>query len=549
MQSFIFLFAIVFFLLAYFIYGRFISYKVLGLDDSRLTPAHKMRDNMDYVPAPAPVLFGHHFSSIAGAGPIIGPIIAGSAWGWLPPFIWILLGCVFIGAVHDESSIAISIRHKAKSIAEISKTSLSRKTSLILKIFIWLALMYVIAVFVNIAQIIFNSTLPVVKKGGIIKNLPVGAGVATSSIIYILLAPVFGYLTYRKRLNLFFCSVVFVSLVYLSIYVGRFLPCYLSPSTWKILILFYSAIASFTPVWLLLQPRDYLSSFLLYGVVLATGLGILLSWGKISVTTPAFKGFNSQIGPLFPLLFVVVACGAISGFHSLVGSGTTSKQLNKETDALKIGYGAMLVEGVIAVMSVLMVMSIPPEDLLKFKKNIGALYGLGVSKFVAFLGIPPEVGMAFGMVALSSFILTTVDTSTRIARYTFSELTGIKNPYIATFISLFIPGILVFIKYQDPVTHKLLPVWKALWPVFGATNQLIAALALFVITAWILKTRKTYWIFTGLPGIFVCSITIWSLFLLLFKWKLSVVGIASLIQILLAFWLLLEAGKVFIRSF
>jgi carbon starvation protein len=548
MQTIIFLFSIGVFLLGYFFYGKFISRKVLGLDDRRITPAHELRDDVDYVPAPAPVLFGHHFSSIAGAGPIIGPIIAGASWGWLPTLLWILIGCIFIGAVHDESSIAVSIRNKAKSIAEISGTYLSKKTGLILKIFIWLALMYVIAVFVNIAQIIFNSSLPVFKNGKVINSFSIGAGVATSSIIYILLAIIFGYLTYRKKFNLFFSTIIFVSLVYLSIYLGKFFPIYLSPSVWKVLILIYAGIASFTPVWLLLQPRDYLSSFLLYGVVIATSFGILFSFGKIPVTTPAFKGFNSQIGPLFPLLFVVVACGAVSGFHSLVGSGTTSKQLNKETDALKIGYGAMLVEGVIAVMSLLMVMSISPENLIKLKKNIGALYGLGVSKFLNFLGISPEVGMAFGMVALSSFILTTVDTSTRIARYTFSELTGIKNRYISTFISLIIPGVLVFIQYRDPVTHKLIPVWKALWPVFGATNQLIAALALFVITAWLIKIRKHYWIFTGLPGIFVCGITIWALIMLLLKWKLSVVGIASLIQIFLAFWVLLEGSKIFKTS-
>ncbi len=548
MQTIIFLFSIGVFLLGYFFYGKFISRKVLGLDDRRITPAHELRDDVDYVPAPAPVLFGHHFSSIAGAGPIIGPIIAGASWGWLPTLLWILIGCIFIGAVHDESSIAVSIRNKAKSIAEISGTYLSKKTGLILKIFIWLALMYVIAVFVNIAQIIFNSSLPVFKNGKVINSFSIGAGVATSSIIYILLAIIFGYLTYRKKFNLFFSTIIFVSLVYLSIYLGKFFPIYLSPSVWKVLILIYAGIASFTPVWLLLQPRDYLSSFLLYGVVIATSFGILFSFGKIPVTTPAFKGFNSQIGPLFPLLFVVVACGAVSGFHSLVGSGTTSKQLNKETDALKIGYGAMLVEGVIAVMSLLMVMSISPENLIKLKKNIGALYGLGVSKFLNFLGISPEVGMAFGMVALSSFILTTVDTSTRIARYTFSELTGIKNRYISTFISLIIPGVLVFIQYRDPVTHKLIPVWKALWPVFGATNQLIAALALFVITAWLIKIRKRYWIFTGLPGIFVCGITIWALIMLLLKWKLSVVGIASLIQIFLAFWVLLEGSKIFKTS-
>ncbi|TCK06407.1 carbon starvation CstA family protein [Phorcysia thermohydrogeniphila] len=549
MLTVLFIVAILLFGLAFFTYGRFLRDKVFNLNDKNKTPAHTMKDGVDYVPAPAPVLLGHHFSSIAGAGPILGPINAATSWGWLPAYLWIIIGNIFFGGVHDMSALIASIRNKARSIAEIGSTYLSKRAGFIFKLLIWLALLYVIAVFINVAQMTFNAKMPVVENGQIVKEIPIGGGVATSAIIYIVLAIIFGFLVYHFKKSLKLATLIFVILVYGAVYVGQLFPINLSANAWNIILLLYVAIASVTPVWILLQPRDYLSSFLLYGAVIGAGIGILLSFGKVESNLPAFIGFfSSHNEPLIPLLFVVIACGSISGFHSLVGSGTTSKQLDKESDALTVGYGAMLLEGVVAVMSVIFVMALTTTELEALRKssNIGAIYGAGIGRFMNFLGIPETVGMAFGMLALSSFILTSTDTGTRLARYVFTELTGIKNRFIATGASLIIPALLVFLKYKEPLPNgevKVLPVWKALWPVFGATNQLIAALALFVVMIWLIKTGKgRYWFIPGVPAFFMAVITLWSLVMLFIKWKFSVIGIAALIQVVLATWIFYEGA-------
>jgi len=540
MVVFLFLFAVLIFALAYRFYGGFLKEKVFGLKEENKTPAHTMRDGVDYVPAPAPVLLGHHFSSIAGAGPIVGPITAASSWGWLPAYLWVLIGNVFIGGVHDMSALVASIRNKARSIAEIGGRYLSKRAGFLFKLFIWLALLYVVAVFINVAQITFNAVVPVVENGQVVK-LSIGPGVATSAIIYIFLALLFGLLVYNFHFPLKWATALFVLLVYGAVYVGQLFPIHLSPTAWNFILLAYVAVASITPVWILLQPRDYLSSFLLYGALLGAGLGILLSFGKVEPNLPAYFGFVSDIGPLVPLLFVVIACGSISGFHSLVGSGTTSKQLDKEPDALPVGYGAMLLEGIVAVMAIIFVMTLTATEFSVLKKNVSAIYGAGVGKFMSFLGIPYEVGVAFGMLALSSFVLTSTDTGTRLARYVFTELTGVKNRFVATLVSLIIPAFLVFMKYKDPSTGKVLPVWKALWPVFGATNQLIAALALFVVMIWLIKTGKgRYWFVPGIPALFMGVITVVALVILFWKWKFTVVGVAALIQVFLALWIFFE---------
>jgi len=531
------LIAVVVFSVAYVTYGRFLRDKVFELKEENPTPAHELRDGVDYVPAPAPVLLGHHFASIAGAGPIVGPIAAASAWGWLPAYLWILLGNIFIGGVHDFSSLVASVRNKARSIAQIGGMYFSKRASFLFKLFIWLALLYVVAVFINVAQVTFNTVW---------NGEHIGGGVATSAIIYIFLAIAFGISVYKFRINIKYATLLFVILVYITVFVGQKFPIVLPPKVWDVILIIYVAIASVTPVWILLQPRDYLSSFLLYGAVIGAGLGILLSFGKVEAHAPAFTGFDSELGSLFPLLFVVIACGSISGFHSLVGSGTTSKQLDKEPDALPVGYGAMLIEGIVAVMSVIFVLTLTKEQL---KGGLAMAYGAGIGKFMSFLGIPESFGMAFGMLALSSFILTSTDTGTRLARYVFSELSGITNRTISTLVSLIIPAFLVFTTYKDPATGKVLPVWKALWPVFGATNQLIAGLSLFVVTLWLVKTgKKKFWFITGIPSAIMVVITITALMSLFFKWKISVVGISALVQVVLAVWVLFE-GSLALKKF
>ncbi len=531
MLAWLFIIAAVIFTIAYFTYGNFLSNRVYGLDDKNPTPAHTMQDGVDYVPAPAPVLLGHHFSSIAGAGPIVGPIAATMAWGWLPAYLWIVVGSIFIGGVHDMSALVASIRHQARSIAELGTEYITSRAGFIFRLFIWLALVYVVAVFINVAQITFNA------KG-------VGGGVAMSALIYIILALIFGVLLYRMKQNLGVITTIFVILVYFSVWLGQKIPINLSPVAWDWILLAYVFIASVTPVWILLQPRDYLSSFLLYGAVLGGGLGILIGGfaGKLPMQTPGYLGYHSSLGPMIPLLFVVIACGSISGFHSLVGSGTTSKQLNKETDAQKVGYAAMLLEGMVAVIAMGTVAVLTKAGRAALSNNAAAIYGHGIGTFVHLFGIPLALGSAFGMLALSSFVLTSTDTATRLSRYVLTELTGIKNRYLATAITLILPAILVFIKYTDPKSGKVLPVWKAMWPVFGATNQLIAALVLFVVMVWLMKTnRKKYWAVPGIPAIFMAIITIWALFSLIAKWGLgSIIGWAALVEVILAIWIFIE---------
>ncbi len=553
MTTLLLIFAVAIFAVAFLAYGRFLRDKVFELSDRNQTPAHSLKDGVDYVPAPAPVLLGHHFSSIAGAGPILGPISAVTSWGWLPAFLWIVLGNVFFGGVHDMSALVASIRNRAKSIAEIGGLYLSRRAGVLFKLLIWLALMYVVAVFINVAQMTFNAKMPLLEDGRLTAQVPIGGGVATSALIYILLAVLFGVAVYRYRMSLKWATLIFVTLVYAGVYLGQKFPIHLSPSAWNIILLAYVAVASVTPVWILLQPRDYLSSFLLYGAVLGAGAGILLSAGSVASHVPAFSGFHSPIGePMVPLLFVVIACGSISGFHSLVGSGTTTKQLDKERDALTVGYGAMLLEGLVAVMSVIFVMALTAKELkvLKGTANVGAIYGAGMGKFMSFIGVPETVGMAFGMLALSSFILTSTDTGTRLARYIFTELTGIKNRVVATAVSLLIPAFLLFARYQKvtPEGVKSLPAWKALWPVFGATNQLIAALALFVVMLWLIKTgRGRYWFVAGVPAVAMAFITLASLLMLFLKWGFSIVGVASLLQVVIAMWIFYEGALALLR--
>ncbi len=530
MLAILFIVAVVIFTIAYFTYGNFLSKKVYKLDDKNPTPAHTMQDGIDYVPAPAPVLLGHHFSSIAGAGPIVGPITATMAWGWLPAYIWIVIGSIFIGGVHDMSALVASIRHQARSIAELGSDYITKRAGWLFRLFIWLALVYVVAVFINVAQITFNAKT-------------VGGGVAMSALIYILLALLFGTLLYRQKKSLGITTLIFVILVYFSVWLGQKIPVNLSPVAWDWILLIYVFIASVTPVWILLQPRDYLSSFLLYGAVIGGGIGILFGGSKVALQPgSAFLGYNSAIGPMVPLLFVVIACGSISGFHSLVGSGTTSKQLNKETDAQRIGYTAMLLEGIVAVIAMSSVAILTKAGRAALSNNAAAIYGHGIGTFVHVFGIPMGLGTAFGMLALSSFVLTSTDTGTRLARYVFTELTGLKNRYMATLLTLILPAILVFVRYTDPKSGKVLPVWKALWPVFGATNQLIAALVLFVVMIWLMKTgHGKYAAVAGVPAVFMAIITLWALFSLMFKWGFgTLIGWAAFIQIILAIWIFIE---------
>jgi carbon starvation protein len=535
MTTLLFFASILVFAVAYLTYGRLFLQRALGVDFGRATPSHEQYDGIDYVPTKAPVLLGHHFSSIAGAGPIVGPIIAAAAFGWIPALIWILVGSIFIGGVHDFTSIMASIRHRARSIAEIASLYMSPVSYRLFLIFIWLTLSYVLVVFLDLTSVTFTAS----------------GGVASSSILYIFLALLFGMSIYRWKLSLLKGSLIFVPLVFIGIWLGQHIPLTLTfmggdaGMGWDFILLLYCFIASVTPVWILLQPRDYLASYLLYAAVLVGFLGIL--FGGLPAQYPGFVTWNApHLGPLFPILFITVACGAVSGFHSIVASGTTAKQLNAERDALTIGYGGMLLEGVVAVIALVTVLIVP------LGKAGGAppqVFAQGIGRFFEVLHMPASLGVQFGLLAISTFLLTTLDTCTRLCRYVFQEFFAMKNEwgrFVATFASLIIPAALVLVTFKDPVTGQAIPAWKAVWPVFGATNQLLAALALMVVTVWLQALGKRVW-FVMVPMVFMMVMTAWSLVILVSQPATSeIVRWVAAFLLLLAVVLAFEALRTFI---
>jgi carbon starvation protein len=536
MLAIIFIGAIAFYAAAYFLYGRFLE-KRLGVDTSRPTPSHTEYDGIDWVPAHPAVLFGHHFSAIAGAGPIVGPIIASLAFGWLPTLVWVLIGAVFIGGVQDFSVLVASIRHNGHSLARIARDSMSPLAFRLLLLFIWLALVYVLTVFTDLTADTF------VKDGGI----------ATSSLAFIVFALGFGVFVYRFRISVLVSSLVFVPLVFLFVWLGQLMPIQASmlggwlgmdpQKAWCVILVVYCFVASIAPVWILLQPRDYLSSYLLYASVLGGFAGILM--GGFAVQYPAFKTWHDQqLGPLAPILFITIACGACSGFHSLVASGTSSKQIDRESQALPIGYGSMLVEGVVAVMGLLVVAMLPLGGEMARQAPL-TIYGNGMAKFLGVFGVPEKLGFSFGLMALSTFILTTLDAATRLGRYIFEEFFNIRGTlsrYFSTAVTLVLPVVFVMITLKDAQGNPL-PAWKAIWPVFGATNQLLAGLALLVIMIW-MKRRGKKMIFIALPMIFMVVMTVWALCLLIDQYRFSLIGVIAVILFVLALLLVIESIRV-----
>ncbi|MEJ5305117.1 MAG: carbon starvation protein A [Ignavibacteria bacterium] len=514
------LLALVFYSLAYKFYGSFLI-KKFKVSDENLTPSHTMYDGIDYVPAKAPVLLGHHFASIAGAGPIVGPVIA-AGFGWLPVYLWIILGAIFIGGVHDFSSIIASVRHKSKSIGFIIETYIGEGGKKLFLLFAWATLILVIAVF----TIIVSETFA---------NIP---SVATASTLFIFLAILFGMMIYRLKMNLTVATIIGLILMGLAIYIGMIYPINLSKTSWQLILLVYVFIASVTPVWILLQPRDYLNSFLLYGVLFGGLVGVFFT--KPEINLPAYNTFSlEKVGYLFPALFVTVACGAISGFHSLVGSGTTAKQLNKETDARIVGYGGMLIEGLLAVLSLTAVASMASEEFFEILKTKGAVpaFSMGVAKFlnsIPFLGISIETGKTFSALAVSAFALTSLDTATRLARYAFQEFFEINtkqaekesnkilsNRFVATAITVAVGAALTFSGQS-----------MSIWPVFGSANQLLAALALLALTVYVafLKEKK---LFVMIPMFFMFTVTLTALAMLIYTNFVTDHYVLSFISVLL----------------
>lgn len=512
-------------ILAYRFYGTYVA-KVYQLDDKNRTPAHALRDDVDYMPTATPVLLGHHFASIAGAGPIVGPIIA-VAFGWIPALAWILLGAIFFGAVHDLGAMVASLRNEGKSIGEVIKRNIGQTGRNLFLVFAFATLLLIIAVFMDIVA----------------KTFVGNPAAATASILFIGLALIFGLVNRYLRLPFWLISIVGVVAMFAMIELGLFMPLELPRSAWIGGLVFYCFCAAVLPVWTLLQPRDYLNSFLLYGMMILGLVGILFVNPEIRMTTEVSLHVDN-LGYLFPVLFVTIACGAISGFHSMVAAGTTSKQVNKESDAKRVGFGAMLIESMLAVIAVCTVIVMDRSDYLSSLAQSGpvTLYAQGLGSFIAGLGIPSDWAISFVALTVSAFAVTTLDTCTRLARFVLQEFfqsadkptpkNPINNRYIATgLVALLGTALLLTGQFQE------------LWPIFGSANTLLAALALLAITAWLHRGGKSVRI-TLVPMIFMFLVTLTSLASLTFS-KVSsgdyVLGIIGALLFILSVVLVLFA--------
>ncbi len=501
----------------FFFYGQLIS-RWFGVDDSRKTPAHRFRDGLDFMPTSTPVLFGHHFASIAGAGPIVGPILAAS-YGWLGVFLWLVLGAVFAGGVHDMGAIMASLRHDGRSIGEILRQYLGGGTQKLFLLFATATLILIVAAFDVIVAKTFVASPPV----------------ATASIGFLLLAVVFGILYYRAGFPLPLLTLLGILGLAASIWIGFKVPLRLPETTWRILLFGYIFLAAVFPIWLLLQPRDYLNAFLLYGLLLGAFLGLLLRDPEIKL--PAFTGFTNELGPLFPLLFVITSCGAISGFHSLVGSGTTARQVAHESQARYVGYGAMLLEGVLGVISLCAVVGLSLADYQGLLKTHGpiATFATGVAGFFSALGIPLDKGKAFAALAVSAFALTSLDTATRVSRFMLEELFSRQGEHVSTprsriLFTLVVVGLSAALAFSG--------AWQKIWPLMGTANQLLAALALLALTVWLASSRR-FALFVKLPALFMLAVTLTALVLLVRRnilsghWLLAALGAGLLALTLL----------------
>ena len=507
--------------LGYIFYGGWLC-KQWGVGEgNNETPAHTMEDGVDYVPAKAPVLMGHHFSSIAGAGPITGPIGA-AMFGWLPVTLWILVGGIFFGGVHDFGALFASVRNKGMSIGEIISANMSKRAKRLFIIFSYLTLILVVAAFASIVASTFGATFDESGAVDMVKS-ETPASVAMISLLFIIIAIVFGFCVYRRNMPMGIASVVGVLAIIGIMAVGmNFHPIYLSTKTWMWIVGLYIAIASVTPVWILLQPRDYLSSFLLYAMLAVAIFAVVVGHPTFDASFPAFGGFTVDNGNgtqyLFPVLFTTVACGAISGFHSLVSSGTTSKQLDKEKDAKPIAYGGMLLECVLAVLTLCAIgyaykwNAANPDNALV---GATAIFGGGIAHMVDDV-IPGSYAILNSLLVLtySAFCLTSLDTATRLARFMFQEFwlepgqttkdvkEGWKkvmvNPYFATILTVVLGILLGMTGYAK------------IWGLFGAANQLLAGIGLLAVATWLGNAGKNNKMFL-IPMTFMIVVTICSL--------------------------------------
>lgn len=485
------------FVIAYRYYARYLE-KNWGIDKTRKTPAHKLMDGIDYIPSKYPVLMGHHFSSIAGAGPIVGPIVA-ITFGWVPAVLWVIVGCVFFGGVHDMGSIYISTRSDGKSIGEVIRKIIGKKGKLLFVSFAYLALVLVVAAFMNIVADAFIATPEAL----------------TISLLFMVISVIFGFFLYKKKTGLLNSSIVGIIGLALCIYIGNLYPIIISKNIIILCLVIYIFVASVAPVWILLQPRDYLNSFLLYGIIIGGVLGIIFYNPKMTV--PMVTTFRADNNYIFPMLFVTIACGAISGFHSLVGSGTTSKQIDNEENIKIVGYGSMLIEGVLAIIAIITASYIAKNEYTLLMKDGGPInvFSNGLGEFMKTIGIPIRFGKSFTTLSISAFALTTLDTATRLARFLlqefFYEVKTEKNSKMINLLSTK--------QITTTITVVLgtvlgLKGYLVIWPIFASANQLLSALALLTLTLWLKEHNKNYRV-AMIPMCFMFLVTVVALIFLM----------------------------------
>ena len=492
------------FAVAYFFYSAFIA-KGLGVDPNRPTPAHTLGDGVDYVPAHPLVLYGHHFAAIAGAGPIVGPVLA-AEFGWVAVTLWIVLGCIFVGSMHDMVTLFLSVRHDGRSIGSVIEDVMGRPGKMLFLMFCFATLVLVMSVF----------------TGQVADSFVSNPEVATSSLLSIFEAAIFGVCVYRLGWSVKWASLVFVPVLFLLVWLGVIFPCDLTQlfgvsaatarTIWVVVLFVYCFVASTLPVWLLLQPRDYLNSYLLFAM-LAIGLAAVL-WVHPTIQINAFSGFSLPSAGggskyLFPLLFVTVACGACSGFHALVASGTTSKQLDNERHIRPIGYGGMLLEGVVALLALLAVACGTQADLEHGLATMPPvkLFAHGLAAFCAQMGLPEKAAESFMLLAVAAFLMTSVDACTRLARFVWQEMWSTtsaaapaagapapqpslvvrlnRNMYVATTIVVLI-GIYLLV-FNPAMSANL-------WTMFASANQMLASLTLLTASLWLFKKHLRWWI-------------------------------------------------------
>lgn len=519
------------YILAYNLYGKKLGHKLFELAAKNLTPAEQINDRVDYVPTNRIILTGHHFTSIAGTGPIVGPVL-GVIWGWVPALLWVVLGSIFAGAVHDLGALVVSMRHQGKSIGDITGPIVNPRARTLFFAIIFFCLWIVVAIFAILMASLFvkypESVFPI--------------------WVEILIAMGLSWYLFNKKGSLLVGSIVAIALMYLTIWIGLYIPIRLTSAAWIVIIMVYIYFASTLPVHRLLQPRDYINALELGIAMVLLILGIVVA--PKPIVAPAVVASPAGAPPMVPFLFITIACGAISGFHSLVSSGTSSKQIDKEPNAVTVGYGGMLLEAALATLVILAVTTgVSRETWLATYANFAKVptlptFAEGGARIVEALGIPKALALNILAVFMVSFAGTTIDTATRLQRYVISEFgesigqKWLTNRYAATLVAVVAAYLLAFRGSANVI-----------WPLFGATNQLLAGLALLVVTVYLAKQKKPLG-YTMIPMVFMIVITTWGMignlrnYLAAGNWLLSVI---DAIVLLLEVWLIVEAWTVMSR--